>query len=94
MSSARPFSDIGTRIRWWRGYLGLNQTEFAARYNVGMKSVGGWETGVSRLSMDGALKMREVDGLSLDWLITGDDANLPRSIRMAWRDALLAGNKE
>lgn len=86
-TSARPFADIGARIRWHREHVeAAEQKAYAARAGLTDKQLSNWETGYSRLSIDGALRLRETYGLSLDFLYAGIDDALPMTLRRAWRD--------
>ncbi|WP_424969964.1 helix-turn-helix domain-containing protein [Dinoroseobacter sp. S76] len=87
-TSANPYAEIGARLRWHRlEFEKLRQADYAANAGLKRTSLASWETGTKRVSVDAAAKLRNVYGLSLDWLYCGDDANLPASIRRAWRES-------
>lgn len=83
----RPYEDIAERIKWHREVVeGLKQDEYAKRAKIKRTTLKNWETGYSRLSLDGALALRNTYGLSLDFLLCGMDEALPMTLRKAWRD--------
>ncbi len=87
MSTEHPFSDIGDRIRWHRkDYEGLSQGDYAERAGLKRAQLANWETGQFRLSLDGALALRETYGLSLDFIYAGNFDALPATVRRAWMD--------
>jgi transcriptional regulator with XRE-family HTH domain len=79
------FKDIGDRLRWHRDLLGLSQDDYSKLIQTERPIYSHWETGRSRLSLDGALRIREKHGLTLDFLYTGDDNTLPLAFRHALR---------
>lgn len=86
-NTPRPFKDIGDRIRWHREVVErVEQKPYAARAGLTPTQLSNWETGYSRLSIDGALRLRETYGLSLDFLYAGIDDALPMTLRRAWRE--------
>lgn len=81
----KPFSDIGDRLRWHREMLGLEQAEYVAPLPAVKRSAySNWEVGSSRLSLNGALALSDVYGLSLDFLYLGNADTLPMALRNAW----------
>lgn len=82
---ARPYLDIAERLFWHRSLEGLGQAEYGALIGATKSRYSNWESGASRLSLDGALALRDVHGLSLDFLYMGDDEALPMTLRKAWR---------
>lgn len=86
MSDHRPYPDVAERLRWHREMLNLTQAEFAERIGKKRAAYGLWEAGTHRLSLDGALAIRETYGLSLDFMYVGNDDALPMSLRQAWRE--------
>ena len=83
---ARPYLDIAERIKWHRDTVGLNQADYAASIGVKRSALSLWEAGTHRLSLDGALALRNKYGLSLDFMYEGIDDALPMTLRNAWRD--------
>lgn len=91
----RPFGDIGLRLRWHRELLGMDQAEFTNRLpNVGRKAYSNWETGATRLSLNGALEIRHTYELSLDFMYEGIADALPMNLRQAWLDNPLVKNSK
>lgn len=82
----RPFSDIAERLKWHREMTHLNQNDYAATINVKRSAYSLWEAGTHRMSLDGALALRNKYGLSLDFMYEGNDDALPMTLRNAWRD--------
>ncbi|ORE94129.1 transcriptional regulator, XRE family protein [Stappia sp. 22II-S9-Z10] len=83
---AKPYLDIAERLRWHREVVeGVNQEEYAARAGLKRAQFSNWESGIGRLSIDGALALRETYGLSLDFMYAGNDDALPMTLRQAWR---------
>lgn len=62
--------NTGERIRHLRG--NLSQAEFAANLGVNKELIGKYERGLNTPGGDILKKMREVTGVSLNWLLTGD----------------------
>jgi transcriptional regulator with XRE-family HTH domain len=81
-----PFQDIGERLKWHREMLDLKQDEYAATLGFKRSIYSLWERGGHRLSLDGALAIRQRWGLSLDFMYEGIDDALPMTLRNAWRE--------
>ena len=86
MDGSPPYSDIAERLRWHRAVEGLDQAEYARRAGLKRAQLSNWETGLYRLSIDGARALRRTYGLSLDFMYEGIDDALPMTLRKAWRD--------
>lgn len=86
MDELPPFSDIAERLKWHRAIEGLEQAEYARRAGLKRAQLSNWETGLYRLSIDGARALRRTYGLSLDFMYEGIDDALPMTLRKAWRD--------
>lgn len=82
----RPFADIAARLRWHRDLEGMDQEPYAAKAGLKRAQLNNWETGIYRLSIDGALALRRTYGLSLDFMYEGIDDALPMTLRRAWRE--------
>lgn len=84
----RPFSDIAERIKWHRETVLKcpRQEDYAQSIGVKRSALSLWEAGTHRLSLDGALALRNKYGLSLDFMYEGNDDALPMTLRNAWRD--------
>ncbi|MEP2955550.1 MAG: helix-turn-helix domain-containing protein [Sulfitobacter sp.] len=67
------YGAIGMRLVELRAAEGLTQSEFASLIGVKRSRYSLWECGAQRLSLDGALTLHKVMGVSLDWLFLGDD---------------------
>lgn len=76
-----PYADIAARIKWHRAIEGLNQSEYARRAGVKRSQLSNWETGLQRISIDGAMALRRTYGLSLDFIYEGIDDALPMTLR-------------
>ena len=86
----RPFGDISGRLIWHREEVEhLTQKDDAGKIGVKRSTLNNWESGEYRLSLDGALAIRDSYGLSHDFLYLGCDDELPLSLRQAWRNQLL-----
>ena len=82
----RPYADIAERIKWHRETVRLTQDEYAKKIGVKRSALSLWEAGTHRLSLDGALAIRNKYGLSLDFMYEGIDDALPMTLRNAWHD--------
>lgn len=85
-NDARPYADIAERLLWHRSLLGLSQAEYAEKLGVKRSAYSLWEAGSHRLSLNGALALRQRFGLSLDFMYAGIDDALPMTLRNAWLD--------
>lgn len=72
-----PFADIAVRLRAVEIYTGLSQKEFSEAADVQQKSMSQWQSGEFRISIQGALKLRERYGISLDFIYCGNIDALP-----------------
>jgi DNA-binding transcriptional regulator YiaG len=86
--NVKPFADIAGRILWHRRLLGMEQKEYAERAGLQRTQLSNWETGATRLSLDGARALRRTYGLSLDFMYEGIDDALSMTLRSAWSDAV------
>lgn len=84
-----PFEDIANRIKWHRALEGLKQEEYAERAGIKRSQLSNWESGQQRVSIDGALHLRQTYGLSLDFIYAGIDDTLPLALRQALRESPL-----
>jgi transcriptional regulator with XRE-family HTH domain len=80
-----PFADIGARLAWHRECMGWTQAEYAEAIGAKRAAYSHWETGLTRLSLNGAIALRKRHGLSLDFLFFGIDDALPMALRELWR---------
>lgn len=67
------YGAIGMRLVELRASEGLTQADFAELIGVKRSRYSLWECGAQRLSLDGALTLHKVMGVSLDWLFLGPD---------------------
>lgn len=77
------FMDISNRLRALRSYYDMSSKDFAEQMSVPPKSYSQWESGDFRMSLDGALKMQERYGISLDFIYTGRLDTLPNKVSFA-----------
>lgn len=81
----RPFADIAERLKWHREVIvDMKQQEYADSIGVKRGALSLWEAGTHRLSLDGALALRNKYGLSMDFMYEGMDDALPMTLRNAW----------
>jgi transcriptional regulator with XRE-family HTH domain len=71
-----------------RALTGLDQKEYAAKAGLNRSQLSNWELGTARLSVDAALSLRTLHGLSLDFIFAGDVDSLPMALRTAGMDSL------
>lgn len=86
---AKPWQDIADRLIAARRALGYGdkmQAEYARNAGLKPKRYSNWESGSYRISIDGALALRERYGLSLDFIFCGSVAMLPNKVASALRD--------
>lgn len=76
---AKQYEDIGKRLRLIRQHTGLTQNEFAEKHGFNRARYNHWETGLRRISLDCAYKIRETYDVTLDYLYLGREAGLPHS---------------
>lgn len=87
MSDKKPFEDIAARIKWHRELEGLNQQGYADAAGIKRSQLSNWESGMQRISIDGARCLRRTFGLSLDFIYEGIDDTLSMTLRKAWRES-------
>ena len=87
-----PYADIGWRLRAIREHFGMNQTEFAQAADVPYKSLSQWESGRFRISIQGALRLREKFNISLDFIYCGSLDTLPMKMANALSSSPLLKN--
>lgn len=75
--------EYARRLRLIREYLGLKQNEIAAELNVAPNRYNHWETGNTPFPLDYALKLREMYGISLDFMYCGSFDALPHKVAKA-----------
>ena len=67
----------GMRLRAARRDRGLTQEEFAARLGVSRSAIAQWETDRAGQIRGNLLRISEVLGVSLEYLLHGDDKRAP-----------------
>ena len=82
----KPFGAIAARIKWHRNLMGLEQIDYAEKAGLKRSQLSNWESGNTRLSLDGGLCLRKTYGLSLDFMFEGIEDALPMTLRSAWAD--------
>ena len=81
----KPYSDIAARLRVILEAHGISNAEFARTLGLKPTATNNWLTGASRISIDGALLVRERYGAPLDFTYCGGSVDtLPKTIRAAW----------
>lgn len=66
--------EMGTRIRARREMLGMSRDDFAKKMNVTAKTIANIEYGEKGVTLKNLYKMKQVLGVSVDYLMDGDDA--------------------
>lgn len=77
------FSDIAHRLRAVRAFYEMSSIDFARQADVNHKSYSQWESGDHRISIDGAILLRDRYGISLDFIYLGSIDTLPAKIANA-----------
>jgi transcriptional regulator with XRE-family HTH domain len=72
---------LPTRLRHVREQLGLTRAGFARRLRVTRNSVSRYELGHQVPTAEVLLRIAQVGGVSLDWLLAGEDPAAPRRAR-------------
>lgn len=80
ISPDAPYAEIAHRLRAAQSALGLSAKEFAERAGQSKSQMSNWQSGQVRISLDGALALREVYGLSMDFIYFGNLDALPYRI--------------
>jgi len=86
------YSDIAHRLRAVRAFYDLPSQIFADHAGVPPKSYSQWESGAFRISIGGAIKLREKYGISLDFIFLGSIDTLPAKIAKAMSSSPLLMN--
>ena len=66
--------EMGARIRARREMLGMSRDDFAKKMNVTAKTIANIEYGEKGVTLKNLYKMKQVLGVSVDYLMDGDDA--------------------
>tara|TARA_R110002126_G_scaffold63960_2_gene163987 strand:- start:1798 stop:2100 length:303 start_codon:yes stop_codon:yes gene_type:complete len=76
--------NVARRLIFLRKYLCISQKQFAIDLNTSAQHVSNWESARNRLSLQGALAIVEVYGVTLDFLFLNRYDTLPAQMRSAW----------
>lgn len=79
------YADIAHRLRAVRAYHDLGSAEYAEQADVSPKSYSQWESGDFRMSIDGAIRLHDRFGVSLDFIYLGVLDALPHRMAKAVR---------
>lgn len=77
VSDTAPFRDIAERLLAAQESLGVTAKSFAEGAGLSKTQMSNWQTGQVRISLEGALALRETYGLSLDFIYFGNLDALP-----------------
>ena len=82
MADREPTSvgEVAARLKLTREALGLSQAALCRRTGIATNVWNNAETGDNRISVDEAVKLCRVTGVSLDWIYRGSRVNLPEKI--------------
>ncbi len=83
IEQASSMDKVAARLIWFRKYINLSQVQFAKSLGVGVGQLNNWERIVNRVSIEGALKINAVYGLSLDFLYLDKREFLPKEMLIA-----------
>ena len=87
MTESRPdYSDIGNRIVAFRRHLNMSATKFAKEHGFSKSQLGNWEAGSRRISIDAAMRLCDLYGLTLDYIYIGRLSSLPHSLAVLLSD--------
>lgn len=75
--------NVAKRLVWLRNFLGLSQRDFASAIGVLPSQLNNWEKGRHRLSLEGALKINEIFGTTLDFIYLDRRNSLPHDMVVA-----------
>ncbi len=82
-------SRVAQRLKRVRNYINVSQAEFAKAIGVSPTRYNNWERGRDRLSLQGALKINELYGTSLDFLFLNRVETLPINMMKALSESSL-----
>lgn len=88
MTTDKPYSDIGARLRMIRlAYGRCRANAFAESFGWKYASYSAWETGYRRISLDAAIAIRDRFGPTLDFIYLGRSDTIPPAMIDALRNA-------
>lgn len=76
--------EIGRRLLWLRERFSMTQADFADSIDMAEKRYANWENGNARLSLNGALVIREAYEIPLDFLFLGRREYLRADLMRSW----------
>lgn len=88
------FEEQAERLRLAQSALGLTAKEFAERAGLSKTQMSNWQSGQIRISLDGAIALRETYGLSIDFILFGNMDALPNKLATAIRSISLVRNSQ
>jgi transcriptional regulator with XRE-family HTH domain len=80
---------IGSRIRIMRRDRGITQDELADQVGVSRSAVAQWETGRAGQVTGNLSRIAEILGVSVEYLLYGDDKRAPMNVQQGDELALL-----
>jgi DNA-binding XRE family transcriptional regulator len=66
-----PAAAVGQRLRFLREAQGMRQSAWCRAVGITQQKWNSYERGVSRISLNQALKLCDLAGVTLDWLFRG-----------------------
>jgi len=77
VSNETSLSMIAARLKWTRQAKGLKQASWCRLAGIEPQAWNNYELGIRRISLDQALKVCRVTGVTLDWIYRGVAAGVP-----------------
>lgn len=74
--------EIGRRIAAVRKALGWSRSDAAKAFDVTISAWGQWERGERVMNLPAVIFLSERSGVSLDYILRGDESRLPLDIAM------------
>ena len=74
MADEKLLQEMGARIKARRSALGMSREDLAKRMSVTAKTIANIEYGEKGLSLKNLYKLKQVLGVSIDFLMDGDNA--------------------
>lgn len=89
-----PHHEIAARLIAAQDALGLSAKEMAERAGLTKSQMSNWQSGQVRISLEGAIALRETHGLSLDFIFFGNLDALPYKLARALQSSPLVSNSQ
>src|SRR5262245_15492127 len=86
-------TEIAERLRLSREALGFSMTTMARLIGSPTSTWHNYESGIRRISLDQALRLKARTGLTLEWIYSGEIATLPPHLRDKIQTQLTKENK-